>query len=119
MKLHRALAEAIDMEFDEAHRKLMAGDVLHSFAHLERAHVLGQKHTKVHVRAHWAMLQYARRYGSVRDVSGQIGRLLGAALFTWAWVPEGNTGGTNIGAFERLPIPPDLRRLISPSSSQE
>jgi len=28
-------------------------------------------------------------------------RLLGAAYFTWAWVPEGNTGGTNARAFDR------------------
>jgi Protein of unknown function (DUF3703) len=59
------------------------------------------------------------RYGSARDVLGQFGRLFGAALFTWAWVPEGNTGGTNIGAFEKLPIPPELRRLISPDAPPE
>ncbi len=112
--MHRALTEAIAVAFREAERKLTAGDALHAFTHLERAHVLGQKHTRAHVRAHWAMLRYASRYGSTRDVVGQAGRLLGAALLTWAWVPEGNTGGTNIGAFKRLPIPPDLSRLIAP-----
>ncbi|MGH8224436.1 MAG: DUF3703 domain-containing protein [Woeseiaceae bacterium] len=119
MKIHRALAEAIEAEFDEARCKLTAGNTLHSFAHLERAHVLGQKHTRTHIRAHWMMLRYSRQYGGVRDFLGQVGRLLGAALFTWAWVPEGNTGGTNIGALEKRPIPPELRRLISPTSPQE
>lgn len=114
MKLHRALTEAIDSEFCEARRKLAAGDALRAFTHLERAHVLGQKHTAVHVRAHWAMLHYAWQYGGPKDVLGQVGRLLGATLFTWLWVPEGNTGGTNIGAFEKLPIPPELRNLIAP-----
>ena len=117
--MHRALVEAIEVEFSEATRKLTAGDALHAFAHLERAHVLGQKHTQAHVRAHWAMLRYAWRYGSTRDVVGQVGRLTGAALFTWAWVPEGNTGGTNIGAFKKLPIAPELWRLISPPGSKE
>jgi Protein of unknown function (DUF3703) len=119
MRLHRALAEAITSEFREARRKLAAGDSLQAFAHLERAHVLGQRNTAAHVRAHWAMLHYALRHSSARDVLGQFGRLLGAALFTWLWVPEGNTGGTNIGAFEKLPIPPELRRLISPDGPPE
>lgn len=74
MRLHRALAEAIEAEFCEATRKLAAGDALHAFTHLERAH--------------------------------------------WTWAPEGNTGGTNIGAFEKLPVPPELRRLISPAGPQ-
>ena len=117
--MHRALADTIEAEFGEARRKLMAGDALHAFTHLERAHVLGQKHTPAHVRAHWAMLRYAWQYGSTRDVVGQLGRLTAATLFTWAWVPEGNTGGTNIGAFEKLPIPPDLGQLISPPGPKE
>jgi hypothetical protein len=112
MRLHRTLAEAIEAEFRNANESLTAGDVSGAFRHLERAHVLGQKHTPAHVRAHWAMLKYACRYGRARDVAGQTGRLLGAALFTWAWVPEGNTGGTNISAFQRLPIPPELRQVI-------
>jgi hypothetical protein len=118
MELHRALAEAIDAEFREATRKSRADDALHAFTHLERAHVLGQKHTIVHVRAHWAMLHYARQYGGAKDVVGQIGRLVGATLFTWLWVPDGNTGGTNIGAFEKLPIPQELRDLIAPEGCE-
>jgi hypothetical protein len=112
--MHPALADAIETEFCEADRKLSAGDVLHAFTHLERAHVLGQKHTRAHVRAHWAMLRYAWRFGDAWNVVGQLGRLLGATFVTWAWVPKGNTGGTNIGASEKLPIPPELSRLISP-----
>ncbi len=115
MRPHRVLANAIATEFSEARRKLAAGDEIPAFTHLERAHVLGQRHTPAHVRAHWAMLRYALRYGSARDLIGQAARLLGAALFTWAWVPEGNTGGTNIGAFKKLPIPGELQDLISPN----
>ncbi|HEU4687299.1 MAG TPA: DUF3703 domain-containing protein [Vicinamibacterales bacterium] len=40
--MHRTLAEAIEAEFGEAERKLTAGDALHAFTHLARAHVLGQ-----------------------------------------------------------------------------
>ena len=111
--MHRRLAEAVDGEYFQYARKLALGDPLQAFSHLERAHVLSQKHTSSHVRVHWAMLEYARQYGSTRDILGQIGRFVGAALFTWAWVPEGNTGGTNIGAFERLPVPQELQEIIS------
>jgi hypothetical protein len=112
--MHRALAEAVEGELAAARRLPAAGDSAGAFSRLERAHVLGQKSTRAHVRAHWAMLAHARRFGSARDVAGQVGRLLGATLFTWLWVPEGNTGGTNVGAFERMPIPPELQRLITP-----
>jgi len=117
MTPHPALADAITAEFDAADRSLGTGDAPGAFTHLERAHVLGQRHTPSHVRAHWAMLRHARRHGSARDVVGQAGRLLGAALFTWLWVPAGNTGGTNIGAFERLPVPPELQRIIDPPAA--
>lgn len=110
--MHRRLSEAIDAEYLQYACKLALADHLIAFPHLERAHVLGQRHTPSHVRAHWAMFRYARQYGSTHDVMGQIGRLLGAALFTWVWVPEGNTGGTNIGAFESLPVPLELQEII-------
>lgn len=111
--MHRRLAEAIDEERFQYARKLAMGEAEQAFSHLERAHVLGQKHTSSHVRAHWAMFRYAWRYGDTRDSIGQIGRLLGAALITWAWVPDGNTGGTNISAFQKLPVPQDLQEMIS------
>lgn len=111
--MHQRLAEAIDAEYCQYACRLTMADELLAFPHLERAHVLGQRHTPSHVRAHWAMLRHARRFGSARDIFGQIGRLLGAALFTWAWVPEGNTGGTNIGAFQESPVPQDLQEIIS------
>ncbi|MGH8204009.1 MAG: DUF3703 domain-containing protein [Steroidobacteraceae bacterium] len=38
---------------------------------------------------------------------------IGAALFTWAWEPVGNTGGMNIGAFQRMLIPPEQQRIIN------
>ncbi len=117
MRPHPALAEAIETALQAAEREFAAGDAPGAFALLERAHVLGQRHTPSHVRAHWAMLRHARRYGSARDVVGQAGRLLGAALITWLWVPAGNTGGTNISAFEQRPIPPELQRIIDPPAA--
>jgi hypothetical protein len=33
------------------------------------------------------------------------------------WLPEGNTGGTSVSAFRRMPIPPDLQRGSRPGDS--
>jgi hypothetical protein len=106
------LRDAYELELREAARLLAAADPVGAFSRLERAHVLGQRSTIAHVRAHWAMLTLAWRHRNVREVRGQAGRILGAALFTWLWVPDGNTGGANVSAFRRMEIPPDLRRLL-------
>ena len=49
------------------------------FAHLERAHVLGQASTFLHVRTHLRMLSWAIRHRHLKEVVGQILRVVGAA----------------------------------------
>lgn len=104
---------AFDREMSAA-RGLMATDRLdEAFAHLERAHVLGQQDVRMHVRSHWRMLvvAFARRDPkaalgqSVRIVLGALGSAVGV-------VPVGNTGGTDIGMFERKPVAPDLQCIM-------
>jgi len=110
--MRAALRGAYELELREAERLLADDDLRGAFGRLERAHVLGQRSTTAHVRAHWAMLRLAWRHRDVREVRGQVGRILGAALVTWLWVPDGNTGGANVSAFRPMEIPQDLRRLL-------
>ena len=110
--MHPALREAIEAAFRAADERAAAGDAAGAFAALERAHVLGQRHTPTHLRAHYRMLRHGIARRDAREVAGQLLRLAGAALLTWAWVPEGNTGGANVSAFLRMEIPDELRRLI-------
>ena len=112
--MHPALRDAIDAAFRAARERTAAGDAAGAFGALERAHVLGQRHTATHVHAHLAMLRQGIRRRDGREIAGQLMRLAGAALLTWAWVPEGNTGGANVSAFKRMEIPDELRRLIEP-----
>jgi hypothetical protein len=85
-----------------------------AFKHLETAHVLAQRHLIPHVRAHWAMLQVGLKRRSTREVLGQAVRIvLGAVGSAAGTVPIGNTGGTNIGMFKRLPVSPEIERLIN------
>ena len=103
----------IQAEIDAARHARALHDASGEFACLERAHVLSQADTLQHVRVHAAMLAWGIRQRSAREVIGQLLRIVGAATKTFiGLVPHGNTGGTNVSAFRRMPIAPDLQRLI-------
>ena len=67
---------------------------------------------RAHLRVHWEMLRIGWRRKDVHEVSGQIVRIVGATLLSRLWVPDGNTGGSNVSAFKAMPIAPELRRLM-------
>ncbi|NJN36054.1 MAG: DUF3703 domain-containing protein, partial [Nitrospiraceae bacterium] len=46
------------------------------------------------------------------EITGQIVRILGSLLFTWIWVPAGNTGGARVPPFSSMPIPEEFRELL-------
>jgi len=88
-------------------------DVEHEFAHLERAHVLGQASTREHVRVHWRMLGWAWRHRDTGEFFGQLMRIVGAATKTFiGLVPSGNTGGANVSAVRPMPLDPELAAII-------
>jgi hypothetical protein len=90
-----------------------AADKRTEFAHLERAHVLGQASTVLHVVAHVHMAAWALRERDLRELRGQLFRIVGAATKTaLGWIPSGNTGGANVSPFKPLPIPTDLASEI-------
>jgi hypothetical protein len=90
-----------------------AGRLDAAFSCLEAAHILGQRRTALHVGAHVAMWRLALRQRDVKEIAGQSLRIVAAAIITWIWVPGGNTGRSNVSAFEEIPIPDDLRQLLS------
>lgn len=94
-------------------------DHIVAFRHLERAHVLGQASTVQHVRVHWRMLLWGIQNRSWPDCFGQVIRIIGAATKTaFGLVPSGNTGGSNISAFQKLPVPDDLAKIIEEVKSR-
>lgn len=59
------------------------------------------------------MLRWGFRQRHVPECLGQLLRIVGAAIATVVGlVPEGNTGGTNVNSFKRMPIPSELAALI-------
>lgn len=106
-------AEAFEAEISSAKTLLAKGELAAGFSHLERAHVIGQAHVLPHMRSHWLMLQVELRLRrpvaalgqAVRIVLGGIGSAVGV-------IPVGNTGGSDISMFRRLPVAPELQDLI-------
>ena len=59
------------------------------------------------------MLKIAWRRKDVREVFGQVIRIIGAATKTAFGVyPKGNTGGADVYFFAARPIPEDLQRIL-------
>ncbi|MEO8315047.1 MAG: DUF3703 domain-containing protein, partial [Pseudomonadota bacterium] len=89
------------------------GDRHLAFRRLERAHVLSQAAAFEHVRVHIHMLRYALRQGLVREVVGQVLRMvLAAPLSMVGMIPVGNTGGSNVNGLRPMSVPADLQRII-------
>jgi hypothetical protein len=103
----------IDSELQHAAEAESCGNAARAFAHLERAHVLGQSSTAQHIRVHWHMFTWGLRHQNVRECLGQVMRIVGAATKTaFGLVPTGNTGGSNISPFKPLPVPSELAAIL-------
>lgn len=111
--MNRKLQIAFNAEMTAAIELYRAGDLARAFLHLETAHVLGQHYVMPHVVTHYWMLKVGIKRRSMYEVTGQIIRIvLGAVGSAVGMVPVGNTGGTNISMFKRLPIDPSIQSFI-------
>lgn len=89
-----------------------AGQFAEAFKHLETAHVMGQRFVLPHVQTHWWMLVVGAKRRRPDEVWGQLVRIvLGALGSAVGVVPTGNTGGTDISMFRRLPVPERVKQL--------
>lgn len=88
--------------------------------HRERAHVLGQMYVRPHVLVHALMLRLAVHQRDVRAALGQVVRcVLGAVGSALGRVPVGNTGGSNVSMFQRMPISPELTELMGSDATKK
>lgn len=104
--------EAYEQEVVRADQALRREDFETAFSHLERAHVLAQRMTGRHTYIHWRMLVAGLCRGDMREVVGQVPRMMASILFSRLWVPRGNSGRTRVSAFQSMPVPDDLQHLV-------
>ena len=88
--------------------------------HLERAHVVAQDRLGQHCVSHWRMLGLAWRTRDWREVFGQIFRLFLAPIGNITGrLPIGNSGRSNVSAFARMEIEPEISRVLGQSPAQD
>lgn len=108
-----ALREVVGLELKRHDASAAIGDTGAAWWALERAHILSQPDLPLHLRVHWTMLGYAVRMSDLREVAGQTLRLALALIGSLTGrIPVGNTGRSNVSAFQPMPIPADLRAAI-------
>jgi hypothetical protein len=84
-----------------------------SWYHLERAHILGQPYPYHHTLVHWKMLLFGIKIKDMREIVGQIPRLLVGGVKSFVGeIPVGNTGGANVPPLKSMEIPDELKRII-------
>ncbi|WP_374601991.1 DUF3703 domain-containing protein [Arenimonas sp.] len=106
------LASAFSKEWSLAEAARRAGDLDLAFHHLERAHILGQRRTWLHVKSHLGMLRIGWQRHDFKEIAGQLTRIAAAAIFSRIWVPIGNTGGANVSPTRPMPMPADLQVVL-------
>lgn len=81
---------------------------------LEVAHVVGQTRFLPHTRVHLLMLALSWRTRNGKEVAGQLFRLCLVPLgHLIGRLPLGNPGSARVGAFEPLPISPEIRAVLA------
>ncbi|MCL1127169.1 DUF3703 domain-containing protein [Shewanella surugensis] len=113
--MRNKLKVAYNLELGEAIRLYKLNEFTGSFHHLERAHILGQRYIIPHTKSHWWMLKVGIRKHNIKEVFGQVTRMIASVLFSKIWVPLGNTGGANVNPMKPMPIPEDLKKILSES----
>lgn len=107
-----AIRTAFAQEWTTAQQARRAGDLSLAFKHLERAHVLSQRLTGLHVKCHIGVWHIGWLRRDLREIFGQSTRTVAALMFSQIWVPIGNTGGANVSAIRPMPLPEDLRAIL-------
>lgn len=90
-----------------------------SWTHLERAHILGQPYPYEHSLVHWKMLLFGIKTKNMKEIVGQIPRLLIGGVKSFVGeIPVGNTGGANVPPLQSMKIPDELLNIINETKSK-
>ena len=108
----QTLKQKFDEELTLGRQAFDNKDFSLAFYHLERAHILGQPHYWRHLKSHYWMLRVGIKRIDIKEVLGQIVRMIGSAGSLIGKYPEGNTGGANVSPFKTMPIPDDLKPYL-------
>jgi hypothetical protein len=113
-KMSDEMKEIIDGNLAAAREARLRADWSECWQLLEDAHVLSQPWVWPHVRVHGHMLVTGWKARDVREVRGQILRLLaGGPASAVGRYPVGNTGRARVSAIQPMPVRPDLAEILA------
>jgi len=117
MKFYTSMPKSLkpfyEKELDKYRTEYSNGDLITAWNHLERAHIIGQKYPYEHSFVHWKMLQFGFRIKSVKEIFGQITRLIFGGVKSFVGkIPVGNPGGANVPPLKPFPIEKELKDMF-------
>ncbi len=118
LRLPARLRPYFEAELQAARLATARRDLPAAFAHLERAHILGQRWALSHTHTHLLMLRHGWSTGDRREILGQVPRIVfGFLMSFFGRVPTGNTGGANVSPEQPMPVPADLKAILAANAS--
>ena len=63
------------------------------------------------------MLKVGIKKRNIKEVFGQVTRMVASVVFSKIWVPLGNTGGANVNPMKPMSIPEDLNEILNESET--
>ena len=113
ISMPKPLKPYFERELKAYYSSLKEKDLQQAWQHLEKAHVIGQAYPMQHSLVHLKMLQFGIRIKSIKEISGQIPRLLVGGVKSFVGkIPVGNTGGANIPPLKALPIEKEIVEIF-------
>lgn len=102
-----------DTELVDYKNAYTAGNLAEAWRHLERAHIIGQRYPYQHSFVHFKMLQFGIHIKSMREVLGQIPRLLVGGVKSFVGkIPVGNPGGADVPPMKPFPIEEEFKEIF-------
>lgn len=109
----KSLKPFYKIELENYQAEFTNGNLKSAWNHLERAHIIGQKYPYTHTVVHWKMLRFGIKIKSVREVIGQIPRLIFGGVKSFVGkIPVGNPGGANVPPLKPFPIERELQEIF-------
>lgn len=117
MKVYLAIPQTLKpfykKELAAYHAEMIHGDFQKAWSHLERAHIIGQRYPGTHTYVHWKMLQFGCSVKSIKEIAGQLPRLLVGGIKSFVGkVPVGNPGGSDVPPLKPFPIDAEIVKMF-------
>lgn len=109
----KGLKPYFETELENYQNEYGNGNLESAWNHLERAHIIGQRYPYTHSYVHWKMLRFGFKIKNVKEIFGQIPRLIFGGIKSFVGkIPVGNPGGSSVPPLKPYPIESELQEIF-------